>query len=77
MSTRLQKCFGGLFWPFLTIAVIGALGMPVAVDLLLLLALVVGSQLSLRVMYVNVVVLTGLFFVAIEIPVRFLVVLRA
>jgi len=70
MNGRLRKWVGGLIWPLLTIPVIGALGLPLAIDLLLLLALIVGSKLSLRVMYANVAVLAGLFLLAIEIPVR-------
>ena len=70
MSGRLRKWVGGLIWPLLTIPVIGALGLPIAIDLLLLLALIVGSKLSLRVMYANVAVLAGLFLLAIEIPAR-------
>jgi hypothetical protein len=52
--------------------VIGALGLPLAVDLTLLLTLIILSRLSLRVMYINLAVLGGLFALAIEMPTQLL-----
>lgn len=64
--------FTGLLWPFLALPVFGALGLPLAVDLLLILAISIVCRFSTASLYLNLLVFLVLLLVVIEFPVRYL-----
>lgn len=66
---------GAILWPIVALPVIGAFGLPLAVDLLLLLAFVfvIASKRSLGVAYANLTVLVCVFLLLIELPSRIVI----
>lgn len=67
------KRFSGMLWPFFALPVFGALGLPLAVDLLLILLVSIFCRFSAASLYLNLLVFLVLLLVVIEFPVRYLI----
>jgi len=62
-----------LLWFFLALLVVGALGLPISLDLVILLLLALVSKLSIKVLYSNLVLLLVMVLLVIELPTRLII----